>query len=102
MDAFDRLNNDIMRHNELSKQLTDYLNTEECKALLAKPEEEWSIEDIANIQMVIKLIEDNKKHEKLLQDNRKMAQDIKRKALEDLRKMVPGAVDHYNLDNYVD
>jgi hypothetical protein len=102
MDAFDRLNNDIMRHNELSKQLTDYLNTEECKTLLAKPEEEWSIEDIANIQMVIKLIEDNKKHEKLLQDNRKMTQDIKGKALEDLRKMVPGAVDHYNLDNYVD
>jgi hypothetical protein len=98
----DTLNKQIESHNKLSNQIETYLATEDLQTILLKDVTSRTEEETHIFQTFVQILETHKEQGEQLQVARDLSLRIKRQALENLKKMVPEAVDHYQLDSCVE
>ena len=99
----DALNYTIEKFNANTKLLQEYLNLETTKQLFQDHElgklDDASQQVYDEIQRVIAM---NKLQEEGLLEQVKLAKKMKLEALGALKNLVPDAVEHYNMDSWVD
>ena len=99
----EELNYTIEKFNANTKLLQEYLNHETTKQLFQDHElgnlNDESQQVYDEIQRVIAM---NKLQEEGLLEQVKLAKKIKLEALGALKNLVPDAVEHYNMDSWVD
>ena len=99
----EELNYTIEKFNENTKLLQEYLNLETTKQLFRDHElgnlNDESQQEYDEIQRVIAM---NKLQEEGLLKQVKLAKKRKLEALEALKNIVPEAVEHYNMESWVD
>ena len=99
----EELNYTIEKFNANTKLLQKYLNLETTKQLFQDHElgklDDESQQEYDEIQRVIAM---NKLQEEGLLEQINLAKKMKLEALEALKNIVPEAVEHYNMESWVD
>ena len=101
--TMDALNYTVEKFNANTKLLQEYLNHDTTKQLFQDHElgklDDASQQEYDEIQLVISM---NKQQEEGLLEQINLAKKIKLEALGTLKNLVPEAVEHYNMESWVD
>jgi hypothetical protein len=98
----DTLNKQIEAHNKRSNQIDTYMSSEDLQTILLKDTDSRDPEETKLFQTFVQILKTHKEQGEQLQVARDLSLQIKRQALENLKKMVPEAVEHYQLDKCIE